>query len=113
MVCAGAPASGHGKYQSNIGRIDFLVAGYAHRPAQAARAQRLAEGRAQAVASIGQHGAEAQAGGVQAVDLLDGNLRLAARDLEFSRHASAPHPLGICAPTLGQEQPQANHDRHG
>jgi hypothetical protein len=78
-------------------------------PAQVARAQRLMEGRAQAVAGIGQHRAEAQPRRAQAFDLLDGDLGLCPCSLELRRNANALHPLGIGDPAVGQEQPQSHH----
>jgi threonine dehydrogenase-like Zn-dependent dehydrogenase len=60
------------------------MAGDAHSPAQAARAQ--------PVAVAGQHGAEAQAGRAHAVVLGDGDLGLAPRRLERAGHAGARQP---------------------
>ena len=75
--------SGGGRYmikaQGNAGGIDLLMFGNADSPSQPACAQPLAKRSGQAVAGIGENGAEANARSHQPVDFIKRDFRLAAR----------------------------------
>jgi hypothetical protein len=73
------PPTRDGKDQRHIGWIDLLVTRDTDHPAQAACAKRMPERRARAIAGIDEHAFEPHAGGLDLVDLLDGNLRLLPR----------------------------------
>ncbi len=88
--------------------VDLLVASDRPRPTEPTRAQPLAEGGADAIAGIRQHGAEAHAGSQQAIDLGKRDLGLGAVALADLRHTGPAQPRGIAGPTLRQEQPQAD-----
>lgn len=72
----------------------------------------MPERPADAVAGIGQHAAEAHAGGGDAVDLGQGDLGLGLRHTRRLGHAGGRATDGIVGPALGQEQPQPDRDRH-
>src|SRR5271166_2061425 len=61
LVLARPAASRHREDQGNAGGIDLLMFGNAHGPNKPARAEPLAEGGGQAVASVGENGAKADA----------------------------------------------------
>ena len=108
----GPPRVTGGGDQPHVGRIDLLNARNAHRPEQPERRQALPERRADAVAGIGQHRAEAHAGLQQPLEFLQRDLRLRARRPERLGHAGALQALRILDPGVGQKQPQDDRDRH-
>ena len=112
MILATLAGLGDGEDQGDIGRVDVLTPRQPDRPQQAALAQGLTERSARAVSGIGQHAAKAGTGGDDAVNLLDGDLRLCQSDLPIPGDARPGHPLGIVRPGLGKEEPQADHHRH-
>ena len=107
MALARTTATGNGEDHRHVGRIDLLLERDADCPGKAALAQRLPEGRAQAISGIGEHAAKAHAGGTNAVDLVERDLGLATVGTMAIGHAGAVEPGGIARPAFGQEQPQA------
>ena len=70
LIClesARAAASGDWKHEFDLARVDLLMAGNADRPGKAARAQRLTELGAHAIAGVGENRSEANAGGDQTI----------------------------------------------
>ena len=112
MPLARAAAAGDGEDHRHVGGIDLLLERDADGPGQAALAQRLPERRAQAISGIGQHAAEAHAGGANPVDLGQRDLGLGPVGATVLGHAGTVEPGGIARPALGQEQPQPHHHRH-
>jgi hypothetical protein len=109
MPFAGAAAHGDGEDECDVVRVDLLMAGNADGPGKAARAQRLTELGAHAIAGVGENRPEANAGGDQAIEFGERNLRLGPRRAIFGGHAGAIEPSFVAGPGLRQEQPQADH----
>ena len=87
------------------------MTGNADRPGQFASCKPLAERRAQPITGIRQHAAKAHAGRDDTIDLCQSHLRLRPRRSIFGRNTRSLQPSPIACPTLGQKQPQRQHDR--
>ena len=98
--------------QLDRGRVDVLGLQDAHRPGEAARAQALAEGGAHPVAGVGQHAAEAHAGGDDPVDLRQRDLGLGQGAAVLLRHAGVGAAIRVGGPLVRQEQPEPERHRH-
>src|SRR5271170_8204825 len=109
MPFARAAASGDGKHEFDVARVNLLMTGNANRPGKPARAQGLTELSAHAIPGVGEDRPEANAGGDQAIEFGQSNLRLSPRRAIFGEHAGALEPNFLAAPGLRQEQPQADH----
>jgi hypothetical protein len=105
-------AACEGEDEGNIARVDLLVARNPDSPRQAARAQALAERRAQAVAGISQHDAERDSGDDGSVDLGQRHFGLGPEGAVLMRDAGFVQAGGISSPALGQEQAQADRNRN-
>jgi hypothetical protein len=92
--------------------VDLEVARDADSPGQIATRQFLAERRALPVAGIGQHTAEADTAGDQAIDLGKRDLRLRSFRPMRERDAGPLQTRPIIGPTLRQEQTQGHRHRH-
>ena len=75
-------------------------------------AQAPAEGRARAVAGVGQHAAEAHAGGDDPVDLGEREVRLRQGAAVLLGHAGPGAARRVGGPLVRQEQPQPERQRH-
>jgi len=64
------------------------------------------------IASISEHAAKAYAGRAHPVDPGQRDLRLGSVGAMLIGHPGPGEPSRIARPTLGQEQPQADHDGH-
>ncbi len=104
----GRPRPATGKMRAT----DLLAPPNAHGPGKATLAQTLPEGRGEAITSISQHAAKAQAGRARPIDLGERDLGLGPIASVIVRHAGPGQSRGIARPALGQEQPQPHHDRH-
>jgi hypothetical protein len=100
-----------GRDELHVDAIDLLIAGNPNRPAQATSVEALAEGRAGAVASIGQHRAEAHTCLVQAIKFSQGDLTFTPDRPVGFRDACLRATCRLARPFLGQEQAQG--DWHG
>jgi len=112
LVLPRPAAPGDGEDERDIGRVDLLVLRDAHGPGEAASAEALSERCGQTIAGVRQHQAEAHAQRRDAIDLLEGDLRLGARGMEQLWHTGGDHAFNIIGPALGQEQAQAEGDGH-
>ena len=90
----------------------LLGSRHADRPDQSARRQALAERRAHAVAGVGEHAAEAHAGGDDPVDLGQRDLGFGPRRARRFRHTRTIAARRVVGPGCRQEQAQADRDRH-
>ena len=105
MPFARAAACGDGEDEFDVARVDFLMTGNAGKPACA---QGLTKLGAHAVPCVGEDRPEANAGGDQAIEFGERDLRLGPRQAIFGGHASALEPSFVAGPGLRQEQPQAD-----
>jgi hypothetical protein len=98
--------------QLDRGRVDVLGLQDAYRPGEAAHAQALPEGRARPVPGVGQHAAEADAGGGDPVDLREREVRLRQGAAVLLGHAGPGAAPRVGGPLVRQEQPQPERQRH-
>ena len=84
----------------------------ADRPGQFASGEPLTERCAQPITGIRQHATEAHTGGDYTIDLRKSHLWLCPCHSIFGRNTRSLQPRLIARPTLGQKQPQRQHDRH-
>ena len=87
------------------------MTGDADRPGKPACAQGLTELGAHAVPCVGEDCPEANAGGDQAIEFGERNLRLGPRRAILGGHAGPLEPSFVAGPDLRQEQSQAHHHR--
>ena len=105
MPFARPAAWGDGENEFDVAWVDLLMTGDADRPGKPACAQRLTELGAHAVPCVGEDCPEANAGGDQAIEFGERNLRLGPRRAIFGGHAGALEPSFVAGPDLRQEQP--------
>jgi hypothetical protein len=98
--------------QLDRGRVHVLHLRDADRPGEAPLAEAPAERGAHAVAGVGQHAAEAGAGGDDPVDLGESEVGLRRGAAVLLGHARVGTAPGVGGPCLGQEQAQPDRHRH-
>ena len=84
----------------DLARVNLLMTGYADRPGKPACTQGLSELGTHAIPCVGEDRPEANAGGDQALEFGECNLRLGPRRAIFDGHAGALEPSFIAGPGL-------------
>src|ERR1700690_1487201 len=100
MAFARAAARGDGEDEFDVARVDLLMTGNADRPGKPACAQGLTELGAHAVPRVGEDRPEANAGGDQAIEFGERDLRLGPGRAIFGGHAGAIEPSFVAGPGL-------------
>ena len=100
LYLRGFPTLATGKIESDVGGINVLASRQAYRPLETALAQSLPERPAGSIPRIGKDASEPRAGGDDAVDLFDSDLRLRQCGPAIPRHVGPRHALGIIRPAL-------------